>query len=542
MRGKCLANSGSNKLRIDFAEVKHFKTAVKNTRHLIEQHEKILHRPSDVKRIYNKVRSPSSSPHCSHKPSRSRSPLYSLASSRQLKSPISSMSPLNQTNHSPKQSRRVITSNKSPSDQDYSLNILSNNKLTKSSSEPINQENQSNLMSNSEKDISNAKFNKLENFTITTIDNTRRIDFQSISNSTQIITPTITNLIEPEKIISSYIKNETIVLDNSKDIKTETNNINHLSQNISQKQMNTDNLNAEIETDLQAQTDNNKNLDLSIDASADKSVQQSNRLLNLYNLENSIHDTNDTSEAINILRKHENIDISIQILESEQSENSKQSSNLGKSSKSPDSTTTIFTENNKIYDEKDEGEIVDDQEMNNIQNIKNIYELTKFIIESDWSGSFTLKKHTFPIKFYLISGDKSYKNQIFKHIQSNELHINQRLRLDSSKLEDIEKKIYESISSNSLNSIYIALPNYNSQNELQQKRNLHNLTSYLDQKGAAGVIPLPDDDKPMVTIHLFTPNSSFSSKIIKKLFPSLLLNNESNNNSDFLIIVLLKTN
>ncbi len=539
LRGKCLANSGSNKLRIDFAEAKRYKSTVKITRH--EKHEQFSHRSSKDRRVYKKDRSSSSSPHrsSSHRRSHSRSPIqYSLTSSRQLKSP---RSPPSQCNNSPRQSRRVITSNKSPSqsilskqDQESSLSILPHKKLKKSSPEPVYQDNDKKIKLKNDKDESNVKYNKLENFTITTIDNMRRIDLQTV----HVLEPP--NSIE----IDSDIINESSALDNSNKIKTETNNFNDLSLNILQKEIKTVNLNqnTEIESDLQTVIEDKKSFDLSITASANQFSQQSNKTLDIN--DDSIKDsTDDINDAINITQ-HENIDIVKNIAELEKSDiktQSEKSLSISKSSKSPDSTTTVFTENAKNNGKDEEG-LVNDEKNNSILNIKNIYEIAKLITGTDWSGSFTLKKHTFPIKFYLISGNKSYKNQIFKQIQSTQLHINQRLRLDSSKLEDIEKKINESISSNSLNSIYIALPNYNSSNELQQQRNLHNLISYLDQKGAAGVIPLPDDDKPAVTIHLFTPNSSFSSKIIKKLFPSLLFNNEQNNNSDFLIIVLLKTN
>jgi hypothetical protein len=546
LRGKCLANSGSNKLRIDFAEVKNFK---RSNRQFID-HEPHSRRTSNERTIYKKVRSPSSSPqHCNnHSNKRSRSPLPHLTvSSRQLKSPLTSRSPLSQTNHSPKQSRRVITNNKLPAesassnqDQDSSLNILSTRKLNKSSSEPnCENDNSSKLDS----DETNVKFNKLENFTITTIDNMRRIDFQLNSNSTNVSTPITSVAIEEiEKINDKFVKDENNFLDNLNEIKTEIVTVNDSSFNVSQNEVreNNSNINNDIQNVLQIVIDDKKNLDLSIDASANLLSQQSDTTLN------NDTDTDDKKNAVNFINKQEDLDIFNKIPELEQLNikiQSKKSLNLSKSSKSPDSTTALITDNIKNNIQKDEeGEIVDDEGITSIQNIKNIFELTKCISGSEWSGSFTLKKHTFPIKFYLITGNKSYKNQIFKQIQSTELHINQRLRLDSSKLEDIEKKINDSILSNSLNSIYIALPNYNSSNELQHQRNLHNLISYLDQKGAAGVIPLPDDDKPTVTIHLFTPNSSFSSKIIKKLFPSLLFNNEQNNNSDFLIIVLLKAN
>ena len=81
-------------------------------------------------------------------------------------------------------------------------------------------------------------------------------------------------------------------------------------------------------------------------------------------------------------------------------------------------------------------------------------------------------------------------------------------------------------------------------NSVYQQRSLYNLISYLDQKCAAGVIPLPDDDKPQAMMHAFTPNCQISHKLIKQLFPYLERKSSEESsclsNNDFLIIILFK--
>ncbi len=191
-------------------------------------------------------------------------------------------------------------------------------------------------------------------------------------------------------------------------------------------------------------------------------------------------------------------------------------------------------------------------------NLKSI-DLISTLIENSWSGIFTLKKHIFPTKFYLIGGSKEFAEQILpqQNQQQSSLHnclrISQRLRLDESKLDELEKKLFEV--NHHLNkadmhtfSVLVSVPSdqLNSQladNQYHQ-RSLHNLISYLDQKNAAGVIPLPDDDKPNSMMHAFTPNCSLSNKLVNQLFPHIkrVVNANILANNDFIIIIIFKQN
>lgn len=203
-----------------------------------------------------------------------------------------------------------------------------------------------------------------------------------------------------------------------------------------------------------------------------------------------------------------------------------------------------------------------------------------------WNGVFTLKKIAFPTKFYLLAGNKhlveKYLPKSTHNSQQSALKITQRLRLDPSKIEELEKKLQDlhyddrpssrasSISSNStLNDsnpskpspndaqfcVLLSLPDENeskkqdengkedTQNESSvslQQRSLHNLITYLNQKTAAGCIPLPDDDNPTAMVHAFPPQSTFSTKLVKQLLPSIKNLTSEADTKDYLIIVLLK--
>ena len=180
-----------------------------------------------------------------------------------------------------------------------------------------------------------------------------------------------------------------------------------------------------------------------------------------------------------------------------------------------------------------------------------------------WSGQMALKKLTFMTNFYLVAGSTILKEQILPISNSvdttNNLHISQRLRLDSTKLDDIEKRLCDAnLTMETCDkvpfSIFLLLPadttptlatdvvNQNKQKTLQS------LIYYLDQKSAAGVIPMPDEVKPVGNVYVFTPSSSFAARILKQTLPNLKCSNNDEQNqlvyeySDFLVVVILKFN
>ena len=77
---------------------------------------------------------------------------------------------------------------------------------------------------------------------------------------------------------------------------------------------------------------------------------------------------------------------------------------------------------------------------NNINKISLANDLRNDLNQS-WSGVITLKKLSFTTSFYLLAGSNNVSELILP--ANSSLHISQRLRLDSSKLEDIEKRLSE---------------------------------------------------------------------------------------------------
>lgn len=86
---------------------------------------------------------------------------------------------------------------------------------------------------------------------------------------------------------------------------------------------------------------------------------------------------------------------------------------------------------------------------------------------------------------------------------------------------------------------------------------MSNLIGYLEQKNAAGTIPLPDEHKPLVNLNIFGPKSKFCHMLLKQTIPNILNTNNKNLDqsptssasfpfnsilsSDYLVMVMLKT-
>ena len=188
-----------------------------------------------------------------------------------------------------------------------------------------------------------------------------------------------------------------------------------------------------------------------------------------------------------------------------------------------------------------------------------------------WFGSMALKKLTFATNFYLLAGSSQLYEQILPNktnvnAVAASLQISQRLRLDSTKLIDIKRRLCDAaaLASNLNNvesvpfSIFVLLPAETSSSttntkvdssQQQQQRSLQSLIYYLDQKSAAGVIPMPDEVKPVGNVYIFTPSSSFAAGILKQTLPNLkraaaaVETDETSQQldyNDFLLVVILK--
>lgn len=180
------------------------------------------------------------------------------------------------------------------------------------------------------------------------------------------------------------------------------------------------------------------------------------------------------------------------------------------------------------------------------KSIKSVTDM-KTLLEpyTNWSGQMTLKKNSFPVKFYLMAGNKSLGQSLLPVDNKDmNLQINQRIRLDSSKLDDIEKKLSEKFDQDEsvTYSVYVCVASdlTKSDKSSLQKRPLHNLVSYLNQKCAAGVVNLPDDNRVHANLNIFTVSSNLSTKIFKQLLSGFRTEQLNEDKDNILICILLK--
>lgn len=131
-----------------------------------------------------------------------------------------------------------------------------------------------------------------------------------------------------------------------------------------------------------------------------------------------------------------------------------------------------------------------------------------------WQGGLVLKNSAFPARMVLCSGE-SVEPLVGGQAS---LRITQRLRLDPAKLADVERRLAQGCA------ILVALAQ---EQAGQPQRPLRNLVSYLKQKEAAGVIPLP-----RAVLYAFPP-CAFALQVLRQACPSLQAADE-----DHLVVVV----
>ncbi|KAG0728617.1 RNA-binding protein spenito [Chionoecetes opilio] len=132
---------------------------------------------------------------------------------------------------------------------------------------------------------------------------------------------------------------------------------------------------------------------------------------------------------------------------------------------------------------------------------------------TSWQGSLILKNSSFGTKMHLIEGDTEVAEMMQDDDGRPLLRITQRLRLDQSRLDDVNRRI----SAPSTATILLSLPSTTApqapEEAAVQTRPLRNLVAYLKQKEAAGVITL--NSNKLLSEHL-----PFTFKTITLVKPS----------------------
>ncbi|XP_033181079.1 RNA-binding protein 15-like [Mastacembelus armatus] len=162
-----------------------------------------------------------------------------------------------------------------------------------------------------------------------------------------------------------------------------------------------------------------------------------------------------------------------------------------------------------------------------------------------WQGVLLLKNSSFPTSLHLLEGDMALATSLLMDAstrsQVSQLKINQRLRLDQPKLDEVSRRIKAAGSGG--HSILLAVPGKSEDGGLQDasshtERPLKNLVSYLKQKEAAGVISLPvggnrDKDHGGV-LHAFPP-CEFSQQFLDSSAKAF-----AKSEDDYLVMIVIR--
>lgn len=156
-----------------------------------------------------------------------------------------------------------------------------------------------------------------------------------------------------------------------------------------------------------------------------------------------------------------------------------------------------------------------------------------------WRGNLLLKNNAFPTRMHLIGGDPHVAELLMKSKDDNQvLKITQRLRLEQSRLDEVNKRINSAGPTGYCVLLALAgsLPSTSSEgeNDSAQFRPLKSLVSYLRQKEAAGIVSLGESAvgsevngdltengvSSVGVLHAFPP-CEFSQNLLAKVAPSL---------------------
>ena len=173
-----------------------------------------------------------------------------------------------------------------------------------------------------------------------------------------------------------------------------------------------------------------------------------------------------------------------------------------------------------------------------------------------WRGNLILKNNAFPTRMHLIGGDPHVAELLMRAKDDNPvLKITQRLRLEQSRLDEVNKRINSAGPTGHcfLLALPGSLPSTSSDGEnpeLAQYRPLKSLVSYLRSKEAAGIVSLGEPGGTVEVnvdqsengvgsvgvLHAFPP-CDFSQNLLSKVAPSL---SSEPSKEDHIVAVVMK--
>ncbi|KAM6927408.1 RNA-binding protein 15 [Xenentodon cancila] len=162
-----------------------------------------------------------------------------------------------------------------------------------------------------------------------------------------------------------------------------------------------------------------------------------------------------------------------------------------------------------------------------------------------WQGVLLLKNSSFPTSLHLLEGDMRVASSLLTEGstggKASQLKINQRLRLDQPKLDEVSRRIKAAGSSGY--SILLAVPGKSADSGGQDansstERPLKNLVSYLKHKEAAGIISLPvgggRDKEHGGVLHAFPP-CEFSQQFLDASAKAF-----AKSDDDYMVMVIIR--
>jgi len=153
-----------------------------------------------------------------------------------------------------------------------------------------------------------------------------------------------------------------------------------------------------------------------------------------------------------------------------------------------------------------------------------------------WEGALIMKSSFFQCKFHGVEGNGSTVAETLRNAETGQRHlkITQRLRLDQSKLDEVQERMSDSSS----HAIYLCVtssaPATTEGTPGAQQRPLRNLVSYLKQKEAAGVISMETSSTSLV---LCFPPCAFSYSLLRREAPGLEGHEDSRD--DHLVVLVV---
>eukprot|EP00800_Vazella_pourtalesii_P001169 TRINITY_DN1097_c0_g1_i2.p1 TRINITY_DN1097_c0_g1~~TRINITY_DN1097_c0_g1_i2.p1 ORF type:complete len:508 (+),score=125.57 TRINITY_DN1097_c0_g1_i2:208-1524(+) len=179
-----------------------------------------------------------------------------------------------------------------------------------------------------------------------------------------------------------------------------------------------------------------------------------------------------------------------------------------------------------------------------------------------WYGAFMLKNTAFPTQMHLIDGEEKVVEELMKGESTHQLRVTQRLRLESTRLEEVNKRLSGAGSDG--HALLLALPNANGQEQTlpadSNYRPIRSLVNYLKQKDAAGIVALsggqneeqddniskeegepgantPGPDSEMTgVLHAFPP-CNFSHELLQQAVPGL---GDEQFREDHIVVLVVK--